>query len=201
MSDPIQLLGKHTVVCGLKGAGKSNWVQHVLTERDAYRNALVYDMCREHGGTGLSRYIPTHRNGKPAKVEAGEVVSRFVTSNARGLRPDLLVLEEATRYAPNGGGAPDELMDLVDLARHYGTGILAVCRRPARLDTTLVELADNILVFALRGKNDRNRLNAESPGAGDAAGELDPFHYLRIDGQRRWTEHSPVPEMDTTGKL
>lgn len=201
MSAPLNLLGQHTVVCGLKGAGKSNWLQWVLKEHEAYRNALVYDMCREHGEADLNRYVPEHRNGKPARVEFGEVVKRFVVENARGLRPDLLVAEEVSRYAPNGGGTPDEFMDLVDLARHYDTGILAVCRRPAKVDTTLVELADNIIVFALRGKNDRKRLNDEAPGAGDAAADLDPYHYLRIDGTRNFTVHEPVPEMDTTGKL
>jgi len=197
--EDLQLLGKHTVVCGLKGAGKSNFLQWLLKENDAYQNALVYDMCREHGD--LQRYIPENRNGEEARVEAGEVVQRFVTDNERGARPDLLVLEEATRYAPNGGGAPDALMDLVDLARHYDVGILAVCRRPANLDTTLVELADNLLVFPVRGKNDKKRLNDEAPGAGDAAADLDPYHFLRIDGQRRYVEHAPVPEMDSTGKL
>lgn len=199
MTDGLNLLGQHTVVCGLKRAGKSNWLQWVLKEHEAYRNALMYDMCREHGD--LNRYVPKHRNGKKARVEAGEVIKRFVTENHRGVRPDLVVMEEATRYAPNGGGAPDELMDCVDLARHYGVGIVAVCRRPANLDTTLVELADNIIVFSLRGKNDRKRLNAEAPGAGDAAADLPEFHYLRIDGQRRWTVHEPVAEMDSTGQL
>lgn len=198
--EPLNLLGKHTLVCGLKGSGKSNFMQWALAEHEAYRNHLVYDMCREHGDR-LNTYTPKHRSGEKARVEAGEVVKRFVTQNARGLRPDLVFFEEATRYAPNGGGTPDEMMDLVDLARHYDTGLVALCRRPARLDTTLVELADNILVFALRGKNDKSRLNAESPGAGDAAAELPPYHFLRIGPQRRWTVHSPVPEMDTTGEL
>lgn len=199
MNDPIQLLGKHTVVFGLKGAGKSNFLQWLLAEHAAFRNALVYDMCREH--SDFNRYIPEHRNGKEARVEAGEVVKRFVTDNARGLRPDLLVLEEMSRYAPNSGGTPDELMDLVDLARHYDTGILGVARRPAKVDTTMVELADNILVFALRGRRDTKRLNEEAPGAGDAAADLEQYQFLRIDGQRRFTVHSAVPEMDSTGKL
>jgi DNA helicase HerA-like ATPase len=195
----LNLLGQHTVICGLKGAGKSNFLQWLLKEHDAYQNSLVYDMCREHDS--LNRYLPEHRNGKEARAEAGEVVDRFVTGNDRGLRPDLLVLEEATRYAPNGGGAPDQIMDLVDLARHYDTGILAVCRRLAKLDTTLVELADHIIVFALKGKNDKKRLNNEAPGAGDAAAELEPYEFLVIDGTRNFEKHSPVPEMDTTGRL
>lgn len=195
----MELLGSHIVVCGMKRQGKSNWLQYVLSEFDAYRNALVYDMNREHDN--LARYVPTHRNGEKARTEAGEVVKHFVTDNDRGLRPDLLVMEEATRYCPNGGGTPDPIMEVADLARHLNVGLLAVCRRLARLDTTLVELADYIVVFALRGKNDRSRLNAESPGAGEAAAELSDYEYLIIGPDRRWTVHEAVPEMDTTGEL
>lgn len=195
----MKLLGKHTVVCGLKGTGKSNFLQYILTEHEAYRNALIYDVCREHGE--LPSYEPKYRNGEKAKAESEEVVRRFIVENDRGVRPDLFVLEEATRVAPNRGGAGDALMDLVDLARHYATGIVAVCRRPAKLDTTLVEMADNIIVFSVRGPNDRKRLNNEAPGAGDAAASLDQYHYLRIHPDRSFTVHSPVPEMDTTGEL
>ena len=187
------------MIFGLRGSGKSNWLQWLLSEHEAYRNALVYDMCREH--SGLDRYIPENRNGEEARTEAGEVVQRFIVDNARGLRPDLLVGEELSRYAPNGGGTPDALMDLIDLARHYNVGFIGVARRPAKVNTTLIELADNILIFRLTGKRDVKRLNNEAPGAGDAARDLDEYHYLQIDQERRYTVHSPVPEMDTTGEL
>lgn len=195
----MKLLGRHTAVFGLKGQGKSNWIQWVVHEHEAYRNTLVYDVCREH--EVLDRYLPEFRSGKKARAELGNVVSSFITNNHRSLRPDLFVIEEASRVAPNGGGSPDELMDLVDLARHYGTGVMLCARRPAKIDTSLVEMADNIIVFNLRGKNDVSRLNAESPGAGDAAKELGEYEYLRIDRGREWTKHSPVKEMDTTGRL
>lgn len=195
----MELIGRHTMVFGLKGSGKSNFVQWVVDAHDAYRNHLVYDVCREHDV--LDRYVPDHRSGKEARAEFGGVLSRLVTDAPRELRPDLVVGEEVSRYAPNSGGTPDELMDLIDLNRHYGVGFLGVARRPAQVDTTLVELADNLVVFAVRGKNDRRRLNEEAPGAGDAAADLDPYHYLQITADRRWEEFGPVPEMETTGQL
>ena len=195
----MKLLGRHTAVFGLKGQGKSNWIQWVVSDHEAYRNTLAYDVCREHAV--LDRYLPEYRSGDKARAELGQVVSQFITNNHRSLRPDLFVIEEASRVAPNGGGAADELMDLVDLARHYGTGIMLCARRPAKVDTNLVEMADNIIVFNLRGKNDVKRLNNEAPGAGDAAKKLSDYEYLRIDSGREWTRHSAVPEMDTTGRL
>ena len=194
----MNLIGKHTMVFGLKGAGKSNWVQYVAG-LEPYRNHLVIDVCREHDE--LNRYLPKHRSGEKVRAEVAGVVERFVTENDRSVRPDLLIGEEVSRYAPNSGGTPDQLLDLVDLNRHYGTGFLGVARRPAQVDTTLVELADNIIVFTVRGKNDVRRLNEEAPGAGDAAADLEQYHYLRIRGDRSWTVHAPVPEQDTTGEL
>lgn len=187
------------MVFGLKGAGKSNFVQWLVLNHDAYRNHLVYDVCREHDV--LDRYVPDNRSGKKARAEFGGVLERLVTDAPRELRPDLVVGEEVSRYAPNSGGTPDQLMDLVDLNRHYGVGFLGVARRPAKVDTTLVELADHIVVFAVRGKNDRRRLNEEAPGAGDAAAEMDPYEYLVISGDRTWQQYGPVPEMDTTGEI
>lgn len=197
----LELIGKHNVLCGNKGAGKSNLLQWLIKQHPALENTLMYDMAREH--EGLPRYIPTHRNGADARTEFGEVVRHFVVENDRGLRPDLLAVEEATRVMPNKGSVPDAAMDLVDLSRHYGTGLVAVCRRPAKLDTTVVELADNILAFSVRGSNDVKRLNAEAPGAGDAAKALDPegFQCVRITPQRDWHLLEPVGEMDTTGEL
>lgn len=197
----MQLIGKHTMVFGLKGAGKSNWTQWLIDDHEAYRNALVYDMCREHGNTDVARYLPENRNGSDARAEFGAVIDRYVTNNHRDVRPDLVIAEEVSRVAPNKGGTPDQLMEFIDLGRHLNVGFVGVARRPAKVDATLVELADNIIVFAVRGKNDRKRLNEEAPGAGDMAAEMDKYEYLRITPDRRFTLHNPVPEKDSTGKL
>jgi len=197
----MDLFSKHTMVFGLKGAGKSNFTQWIIDDHRAYENTLVYDMCREHGNTDIARYIPSHRSDKKAKAECAAVVEQYVTQNHRDARPDLLVIEEISRVAPNKGGTPDALLDLVDMNRHYAVGILGVARRPAQVDTNLVELADNIIVFSVRGTNDVKRLNQEAPGAGDMAADMKPYEFLRITPDRRFVKHNPVPEKDTTGKL
>lgn len=197
----IELIGQHTMVFGLKGAGKSNWVAHVLSQSQ-YRNHLVYDLCREHGGdSDLNRIIPNYRSGDAAKQEFDTALRHFVTENDRSVRPDLFIGEETSRYAPNQGATPDSLLDLIDLNRHYGCGFLGVARRPAQVDTTLVELADNIVIFAIRGKNDHRRLESEAEGLGDAARNLDPYQFLIVDKTRSWAVHEAVPEYNTTGKL
>lgn len=193
----MELVGRHTVVLGKRGEGKSNLVQWLLSQ---VPNHLVIDVCREHDADFVNRYLPEHRSGEEARTEAGEVVKRTVTEQDRARRPDLLVLEEASRYAPNKGGTHDSIMDAIDLGRHYGTGTLAVARRPAKIDTSIVELADTVITFYVDGKNDVRALNSFKSGVGDRAKELDPYHFLRIEG-RNVTHHQPVPEMDTTGEL
>lgn len=197
----IDLLGQQTMVFGKKGQGKSNFIQHVL-QKDAYRNTLVFDTNREHENTGLPRYEPRHRRGKEARAELGEVLSRYVTTptDYRDIRPDLVVLEELSRYAPSGGSMCDELGEFVDLARHLDVGLLGVARRPAQVDTDTVELADNTVIFRVDGDNDVRKLNRISSGLGDAAAGLEEYHFLVYDGSD-YAIHEPVPEYDTTGAL
>lgn len=188
---------RHTVVLGKKKEGKSNWVQYALTRPENSRH-LVYDTVREH--QNLNRYIPTNRKGDKGKSEFNGVTERFITEQDRDRRPHIYAVEEASRVAPNRGSIPDAWMELVDLNRHYDVGLMAVARRPAQMDTDTVELADTLVVFYVDGKNDVRRLNEIKDGLGDRANDLDPYHYLTVQG-RELEEHQPVPEMDTTGEL
>ncbi len=194
----MKLKDKHTMIFGLKGSGKSNFFQYLLKQPE-YRNTLVYDVCREHDS--LNRYTPEHTRGTEAIAEFDGVTSRLITDADRSQRPELFAVEEVSRLAPSNGAQADSLMELVDLNRHYGIGILGVARRPAKVHTDLTELADNIIIFRLTGKNDVRRLNQEADGLGDASRQLDDYHFLHVGPDRTYRAHSPVPEMDTTGKL
>ena len=196
----IELIGQHTMIFGLKGVGKSNLVAHILRQPQ-YQNAIVYDVCREHGTGDADRIIPDHRSGDDATQEFDQALRAIVTENDRDRRPDLFIGEEVSRYAPNSGKVPPSLMDLVDLNRHYGTGFVGVSRRPAQVATDLVELADNLIIFKVRGKNDHRRLEREVDALGDAARDLDLYEFLVVDKRREWERHAPVAEYDTTGEL
>jgi len=194
----MKLKNNQTMIFGLKGGGKSNFFQYLLS-KPQYQNTLVYDVCREHAG--YNRYIPEHTRGKEAIAEFDGVTSRLITDVDRNQRPELFAIEEVSRLAPTSGRQADSLMELVDLNRHYGIGLLGVARRPAKVNTDLTELADNLVIFRLTGKNDVRRLNQEADGLGDKARQLDDYHFIHVRPDRSYTVHAPVPEMDTTGNL
>lgn len=196
----MKLLNRHTMVYGLKRSGKSNFVAHVLAQ-EPYRNHLVYDINHEHGRRDSHRYVPDNLTGDAAQEEFEEVFSRFVIDNDRELRPDLFVLEEVSEIAPNRGSVPNGLGTMIRRNAHYGVGLLGVARRPANVDTSLTELADELIIFSLKGKNDIRRLNSEAEGLGDAVKDLDQYEFLHVDGARNWKKYAPVPEYDTTGRL
>lgn len=188
------------MIFGKKREGKSNLVQHLIRQR-IHRNALIYDVCREHANVEQGvRYLPEYRFEEEARAEFGGVIEKFVTDNDRDRRPDLVVAEELSRLAPNGGGTDDAVLDLIDLNAHYATGFIGVARRPAQVETTLTELADHVITFYVDGPNDRRKLNNITEGLGDRAAELDKYHFLATNG-REITKYEPVPEQDTTGEL
>lgn len=194
----MKLKGKHTMVFGLKGSGKSNWLQYVL-HRPVYAAHLCFDVCQEHDV--LRQYLPTHRRGEAVIEEFDQVLQRMVLNADPEGRPEIIAGEEISRYAPNNGAVSESLLELIDLNRHYGVGFIGVARRPAQVNTDLVELADNLVVFKLTGKNDYRRLEQEVEGLGDAVRDLGPYEWVHVDGSRNYRVMRPVPEMDTTGSL
>lgn len=201
-TEEISVKGSQIVVCGHRGAGKSTCVQHILDHVPAH---MVYDMNREHDA--YNRYLPQHRRGDEARAEVDGVISRLVLDNDPARRPGFVVIEEANRVVPNKGKIPPAVGELVDLGRHYerpggtGIGVAYVTRRPAQLDTDVMELADNLIVYRVRGRNDKNRLNEEAPGLGDAAAALEGYEWILVRDDRSYVKMEPVPEGDTTGTI
>jgi hypothetical protein len=196
----MKLKGRHTAVFGLKGVGKSTWVQYMMGLPQFRHSHLVYDVCREHSGT-LTTYVPRHRSGDEARAELDGAVERLVTQQERDMRPDVLVVEEVSRFCGPHSRPPPALYELIDLARHYDVGLVTVARRPAQVHSDLVDLADNSVYFRLTGKNDRRALDRTLDGLSDVVRNLPKYRFARVTGDMRVHVHDPVPEGDTTGEL
>lgn len=193
----IELKGKHTVVCGAKGEGKSNFVNYLLGKRK-YKNHVIVDPMREH--KDLNRYTPRYRRGKRAWAELDGFLDRMVIDNDREMRPEIVGLDEANRYTKKRGELSGPVGELVDLSRHYGVGSVLVARRPVQLHTDILELADNQVFFRLVGKNDVRYLDDLAEGLGDTVRNLDKYHFVVKKGVD-YKAHSPVAERSTTGRL
>jgi len=194
----LEVKNSHTAVFGLKGEGKSNWTQWLLS-KPQFSAHLIYDLCREHDV--LNRYIPTHRRGDKAADELNEVATRMVVGVDRDRRPEIFALEELSRFCGPNSPPPEAVYEIIDMNRHYGVGLVTVARRPAQVHTDITELADNIIIFPLSGSNDRRKLNNTIDGLGDTVvDELGEYEYVIAQG-RDYKIHRPVPEMDTTGRL
>jgi len=202
MDESVSFEGQQIVVIGHRGAGKSTWIQHILNQTNGH---FIVDMNREH--EGYNRYLPEYRRGDEAKAEIDGVISRVATDNDPSYRPSMVVFEEANRYIPNQGTIPGAVGEMVDLGRHYetavsdGIAVMYVTRRPSQLDTDVIELADYLIVYRVRGKNDKRRLNSEASGLGDKAATLGEYEYLLVRPDRSIVHMNPVPEGNTTGSL
>lgn len=195
----MRLIGKTTSVYGLKGTGKSNLVQY-LARLPQFGGHLVYDVTREHSGR-LNTYIPTNREGEAAREELNQVIRRMVTNQEREMRPDLVVIEEMSRFCSPNQRPPSAVYELLDLARHYRVGLVTVARRPAQVHSDLTELADNVMYFRLVGKNDNRALDQTLTGLSEVVKNLPDYHFARLTPDRRVMVHPPVPEQETTGRL
>lgn len=194
----FSLIGSSTAVYGLKGTGKSNFVQYILS-RPRYSAHLMVDVCREHDK--LKRYIMEHRRGEEAEAELNQVLRRTVTDNDRSMRPEVVAVEEVSRFCSARKQPPEQLYELIDLARHYGVGLVTIARRPAQVHSDLTELADNIIFFKLKGENDKRKLNNMVAGLGDRVADLGDYEFIRLTPDYEVIEYDPVPELSTTGEL
>jgi len=193
----MKLKNKQTAVFGMKGEGKSNWVQYALN-KPQYSDHLIYDVTREH--EDFNRYLPEFRRGDKADAELNGVVERLITRNDRDKRPSLFVIEEFSRFCSPHSPPPSEVYELIDMLRHYGIGLMTVARRPAQVHTDTLELADSVIVFHLQGPNDVRKLNNYRDGLGDLVKQLGKYQYVRVSG-RDYQVKSPVDEMDSTGEI
>lgn len=182
--------GKRFVIFGLQGSGKTVLARILLK---TVKDSLVYDVHHEY--PGFTRYlvqykqVQTHKPDDPAIWELNNLVNRIVIGSGK-IR--LFVMDEANRYCPNHYPLPSSILQLNDDQRHDRIGFGSIARRPAQLNTDLVELAHYLFIFRLTGRNDYKFLEDIAVGLGDGVKALEDHHFMIVDPGRRFTEHPPV---------
>ena len=184
----VDLSNKAFCVFGLRGSGKS-YFMHYLAARVGAK-CLVFDTLGEiKGDITFDVISPANR------YNAGEleVICRWVMAGAGGRKYTMFCIDEANRFCPpKPTPLPQAVADLNDWQRHERITTGYIARRPVQLNQDLIELAEYLFVFNLKGKSDVGYLESISAGLGEAVFSLAPWHFVCVDPNRNYTVYPPV---------
>lgn len=192
----LEILNKTTSVFGLKGSGKTfftRWLLNQYAEKGS--KSLVVDMTHHDFlkmHARVDRYLPEHVQYTPESIrEANDFLNKLILSPPRKLYK-ILAIDESNRWHPQGRPLPSASAKLNDENRHVPVGVIHIARRPVQLNTNIVELSDNLVIFNLKGVNDIRYLNELSDGLGDLVCKLKPYCFVIVDSNRNYFEHQPI---------
>ena len=182
-----KLKGKQFVVMGLRGSGKT-FFSNKLAQMTM---TAVFDVNNEYETTpNIVRFRVSNSMDFITLQKEADKAIRFVVNNNRVIK--MLIIEEANRVFPNKMRLPFMARELVDLGRHYGITIGYITRRPTQLNTDIVELADYMVIFSLKGKNDIQYLEDLRQGLGKEVAHLKKFEYIVADSLMNTTKYLPL---------
>jgi hypothetical protein len=182
----VDLKDKRFVILGLQGSGKTVLAKDILSH---HKDSFVYDTLNEY--KGFNRYVPKHRSYTPEALrELDRSIQKYVIN--RRDKVSLFIIDEANRYCPNRRLLPNIVGYLNDFNRHLHLSFGIIARRPAQLNTDLMELAHYLFIYRLVGKNDLDYLSGVVEGLDDIVRTLKPYHYVVVDENRNYVVAKPV---------
>jgi hypothetical protein len=190
----IELERKSTVIFGLPDSGKSTLTNFLLFQFGPA--AFMYDTLDEYNAAAdYVSYVPKDR-------EDLSELTRIIRAVMKARKYSLVAIDEANRFAePKPKPLPPVLRDLNDYRAHYELGTIYICRRPTQFHTDIVDLANNLIIFRLDGPHDIDYLNNIKAGLGDAAANLQPYHFiLRNMKTGSFIVHKPIDKQYATNK-
>jgi len=185
----LNLIKNITTIFGLNLSGKSFLVKNAILPR--YR-CIVWDPNQEYDVNKCDVYYPKNLAYPGSANEMETFLSKYVKAG-KG-KYDLVVIDEANGPFPVNRPLLGVATDFLNTYRHdkWGNlGMLLICRRPAQLYTDFSELSHVLITFGSNGKNDISRLNSIYTGMGDAAAQLEQYHYIICLNGREWHKMKP----------
>lgn len=190
----LEIENKSTVIFGLPDSGKSTLTNFLITQFG--QSAFLFDTLNEYNASAeYVSYVPKER-------ENIDELTRVIRAVMRSRKYSLIAIDEANRYAePKPKPLPPVLRDLNDYRAHYQLGTIYICRRPVQFHTDIVDLSNNLIIFRLDGSHDIDYLNNIKTGLGDAASNLQPYHFIvRNMKTGAYIIHQPVDKSNATQK-
>lgn len=185
----INLQGKSGCVFGLRGTGKSTFVNTIL--HNFGKRAFLYDTVGEAPPNEVYAIYQPHDSNSVSELE--NIITIVVNSS----KYRLIAIDETNRFAPSKPAPlPKKISMLNDQLRHYGLGVLYIARRPCQLNQDLTELADYLFIFHLKGKSDITYLENISQGLGEAVLNLPLYHFIQVNPDRTYKQLAPIEPTD-----
>lgn len=169
-------MGKIALFFGMRGEGKSTLVNSIC--RQFGPKAIYYDPQGEvPHGVAYHSYTP--KDGySVAEVE------RCLKIWLDDGQYRLIVVDELNRYCPSKPATlPLQFKRLNDDCRHKNVDFIGIARRPCQVNQDITELADELDIFFLRGRNDLKYLDNINDGLARRVVALPPHHFIKYTGR------------------
>lgn len=160
----------------MRGEGKSTLVNSIC--RALGPKAVYYDPQGEvPNSVAYNSYVPHD----PYSVDEAE---RCLKTWIDGGDFRLIVVDELNRYCPSKPAhLPPQFAKLNDDCRHKNIDFIGISRRPCMVNQDITELADELNIFFLRGRNDLKYLDDICKGLAYRVENLPPHHYIKYTGR------------------
>lgn len=169
-------MGKVSLYFGMRGEGKSTLVNSVCRSFGA--RAIYYDPQGEVPAS-VNYHSYTPRDGYSV-----EEVQRCLKIWLDAGIYRLIVVDELNRYCPSKPAQlPLQFKRLNDDCRHKNVDFIGIARRPCQVNQDITELADELDIFFLRGRNDLKYLDDISAGLSTKVVGLPPHHFVKYSGR------------------
>jgi hypothetical protein len=186
------------VIYGLNETGKSYWTEWFLQNKNYVAwSPNIDDPYKNRDLKAGPPYQIVIRPSDQFSLEQQNKFVKYVMGTKLFQNNDFwVVFEEAHNAWPNKiQELPPSLKMLITMGRHkpWKLHSLFIALRPAILNSTIQNLALSMTVFRVTGKNDVKALNNIQEGMGDAARELENYHFITWKtGEKGFKVNPPI---------
>lgn len=191
----VNLDNKLISIFGLHETGKTHMAKHIA---ENYSTA-VFDVLGEYDETKYDIW-EVQNDGYPEVQQEFDSFLEFLRNQKAQDNGDwdMLICDEASTVHPNKKSMPSTMNNFLNYYRHpveekgWDMGGIFLARRPARVNTNIVELSRYLFIFRVTGKNDVKYLNSISSGLGDMAKDLEGHEFILVNPNRTYKKMNPI---------
>ena len=186
-------------IVGLQGSGKTVLTRKLVQDihKATGRRVLVVDIMDEYKfPQSVATVVRIHNKSQPAAELETTIDKLIISPWKRGIpkskRYAALVVDETPQYWPAGKPLPPNAALINHTMRHMDLGLVCISRRFVQMHVDIAELSHSLNIFRQTGKNDLKRLSEMSEGLDDEVRQLEKYHYVHVDEERKYKICRPV---------